>query len=430
MRPLVRHRRLVAALAVASCTLAGAPAHAQDESGSLLSRVVRAPLEALRAVERAGGDLWTTARGDDAASLAREVRRSASAAPAARDAAQWTGTRLHALSQSVRPLASTAVRTAGFVGAVPTTARALRGAADAVQAATPRQAVDGLIRSQVGVSPTEMSRASQTLASSSAAKQLAQPFTPTNLALGVGATALAGVLAEATDGEQGVDVGRAVSFLGERRFWGALVGSSVGYGLLSVAAAAVIPGGVGLIPTLGPLMVGMVGSQYGWEAGGRLAAGEGLSGLTDDLSLGKALGQAGGSTIGLVTGAHMAAVIGGSVGAVAGPVGAIAGALIVGRIGAELGEAIGGGDPSAVDQALTDANADLAQLRDASRTVRGYIGPAAPSSSEERLFVPSSAPDDVDAALRRREGAGALVLALEAGDRAAVRQRWGALQAP
>jgi len=186
-----------------------------------------------------------------------------------------------------------------------------------------------------GMSPAQAKTMAAKMASTPIIEHLKQPFRPSSIAMAVGINAGLNLLHQMRDGE-GLDVGKALSFVGEKTFWGGMVGSGVAYGVASYVASALLPPGVGMVAALVPTFAGMFASALGWEAGSGLAGGMSLGEALKNVSLPEMLGQAAGSSLGIILGGQLAMVMFAGLGTVAGPLGAIAGALVLGPLGAKL----------------------------------------------------------------------------------------------
>lgn len=189
------------------------------------------------------------------------------------------------------------------------------------------------------------------------ARQFWSPFSLPNLLATVGFAAAGGLLHAALD--EDVRWQDSLDFLGDRGFWGGVVGSGIGYGLASLVALSIFPVGGTLLPTVAPMIVGSIGSMLGWMLGRSLAEGESFSDSVRDLSALGTLGKAAGSVAGVALGVTVGAALGGTAGAIAGPIGAVAGALLLRNLGSDLGEEAGEG----LQETLRDRDGVVVPLR-------------------------------------------------------------------
>lgn len=264
------------------------------------------------------------------------------------------------LLQTLRPMASTTVKVAGVASTIPHTARALSQLPD-VRGQDLARAAEGAARRSVGFTPQNQAAVESMVQRSPWRQRAAAPFQPANFLFAIGTTAGLNLLSSVRSGE-GASLDAAFGFMQEKSFWGGLLGSSLGYSIASVVALAAFPAGAGLMATVGPMVVGMMGSIVGWQLGSMLLQGESLKDSLASLSPGRLFGQASGSTFGLLAGSHLGLAFGGNLARLMGPVGAIAGALILGNVGARWGEDVerslrgedlSGDDPSAEISSLT-----------------------------------------------------------------------------
>lgn len=330
------------------------------------------------------------ARGGAAAlaAKAQAARRAARGASAMR--------RIRRLSRAVKAFgAAGATRSGGApqpraAGASPLEQLAPTTAGDAERRQAPRPTRAGgadpveAVQRKLGLSDGEVRRLGRSLKSSPMVQELRMPFAPSNILFAVGATAGMGIASQLADAEQDVDLGRAVSFLGDGNFWAGLVGSGAGYSLATVVAMSLVPGGAGLLPVVLPLFAGMTGSIVGWELGSGALQDGGLRGALAGLSPARVLGQAAGTSAGLLLGANVGAMLGGTLGAMAGPVGAIAGALVLGNMGARLGESLRGlftGDTATMDSAFRDVGKTLDRFQALEDAVAGGVPASLPSAN-------------------------------------------------
>lgn len=246
------------------------------------------------------------------------------------------------------------------------------------------QGIGRYLRDRLGISPEQSAKVSNYLKGSPVFEQLKTPFQPANIMMAVGLTAGMNVLGQLQSGD-GLDLGAAMGFVGDSSFWGGIVGSGVGYGIAASVATMLIPAGAGLFPVLAPIMAGLTGSLVGWEAGAGLTQGKSLGESLANLSPTTVLGQAAGSTVGLLVGANMGAMLGGVLGGMAGPLGAMAGAMILGRFGAQIGEAakklFTDGDASEINAALERAGVMLGKVQDAGDAISDIQIPSLPSAA-------------------------------------------------
>lgn len=241
---------------------------------------------------------------------------------------------------------------------------------------------------KLGMSSNEVRRLQGYLKSSPVAAELRMPFAPSNILFAVGATAGMTVFSQMGQEGDGVDLGKALSFLGDANFWGGLVGSGVGYSLASIVAMSLVPAGAGLLPVVMPMFAGMAGSIFGWELGSHVFQEGGWREALEGLDPTRVLGQAAGTTAGLMVGANLATMVGGSLAAVAGPVGAIVGALVLGNVGARVGEALKGfftGEEA-------EAQAALQEVGGAFRKTEALLGKMGEVGSALAEVVPESLP--------------------------------------
>jgi hypothetical protein len=131
-----------------------------------------------------------------------------------------------------------------------------------------------------------------------------------------------------------VDLKSSVSFLGDKGFWGGLVGSGVGYSVAALAIQHLLPPGFGgvvaaFLPTFGALS----GSFLGAELGSRALREGSLKNVLSSISIAEILAQAAGSTVGMFVGANLLTSLAAGMGSFAGPVGSIVGGIV----GAQLG---------------------------------------------------------------------------------------------
>jgi hypothetical protein len=235
---------------------------------------------------------------------------------------------------------------------------------------------------------TEAQRLKTFVKTSPMAAELRMPFAPSNILFAVGATAGMTVFSQMGAEGEGLDLGKAVSFLGDKNFWGGLIGSGVGYSLASIVAMSLIPGGAGLIPMVMPMFAGMAGSILGWELGSGIFQEGGWKSALENLDPARVLGQAAGTTAGLMVGANLATMIGGTLGSVAGPIGAIAGALLLGNVGAKVGESL----KSLFSGDSSETEAALQQVGGAFRDTENLLGKLEKAGSILADVLPASLP--------------------------------------
>jgi hypothetical protein len=200
--------------------------------------------------------------------------------------------------------------------------------------------VTGIAARRLGISNAQAAKAARFLKSSPLFEQFLQPLRPANIGLAVGATAAMNLWSQLQEGEK-VDLTKAMGFVQEKSFWGGVVGSGVGYALISKVAFTMFPAGIGLLPGMGmlfPVFSGMAGSIAGWELGAGLIEGRDLKELLGEINITQVLGQALGSTAGMLVGAHFGAMLG----AIGGPLGAIVGSVLLAPVGAAIAKAIKG----------------------------------------------------------------------------------------
>lgn len=194
------------------------------------------------------------------------------------------------------------------------------------------------------------------------ARQFATPFSPTNVLLTVGLTVAGGMVVAAQ--EEDVTWRDALAMAGDRSLWVAMVTSGVGYAIASLAAAALLPTGAGLIPLLAPVVVGTVGAIVGWIVGEKVANGASVKEAFESLSLGSIVGLSVGAVVGVLAGVAVGAVIGGPVGAAVGPLAAVAGTLLFRKLGTRWGEAT----EASLQEAADETYRRLIDALDAGRT--------------------------------------------------------------
>ncbi len=184
-----------------------------------------------------------------------------------------------------------------------------------------------------GMSPRQAQIMSAKMAKTPIVEHLKQPFRPTSIAMAVGINAGMNILQQVKSG-QAVDLGSAMSFVTDQKFWGGMVGSGVAYGVASYVASALLPPGVGVIAALLPTFAGMFASTIGWELGA--SEGKSFNDVLKNIDWASTIGQAAGSSLGIILGGQLALVMFAGLGTIAGPLGAIAGALILGPLGAKI----------------------------------------------------------------------------------------------
>lgn len=279
------------------------------------------------------------------------------------------------------------------------------------------QEVEGVgrfVKDKLGLPPEQTSKFGRLVTQSPLFEQFKTPFQPANIMLAVGATAGFNLIAQMRS-DEGFDLGKALAFLGQGNFWGGLIGSGVGYGLMASVATFLFPPAAGLVPVLAPMFAGMFGSLVGWELGSGLASGEPLAESMGRLDPAKLLGHAAGSTVGLLVGANVGAALGGVLGSVAGPLGAIAGAVVLGNIGANLGEAaktLLTGDASQFDEAVQDAGSVLDKIQKAGQKLADLVPAELPAASLAQEGLPGRLKAEYDRNYTELRDA------LAAGDRA------------
>jgi hypothetical protein len=287
--------------------------------------------------------------------------------------------------------------------------------------------MEKLAQKKLHLSSSEMNRIQRYMKSSPMAAELRMPFAPSNLLFAVGATAGMTIFSQMGADSGQLDLGSAMAFLGDKNFWGGLIGSGVGYSLASIVAMSLIPGGAGFLPMVMPMFAGMAGSILGWEFGSSFFEEGGLSAALERLSPTRILGQAAGTTVGLLIGANLATMVGGTLGAIAGPLGAVAGAMILGSVGAKLGESLKemlSGKTSGIDEALAHVGASfretekvLDKLERTGGALEKILPPSLPSAN--------LATEGLPAALVRRYKATYQDLrqALQQGDRSRAQEK-------
>lgn len=272
--------------------------------------------------------------------------------------------------KNLKPVAQSATKAVAAVESFPGQVDAFKTKYDIPKNPTLSQEARGIgrfVKDKLGITPAQSAKVSGYVKSSPAFEQFKTPFQPSSILLAVGTAAGINIFSQ-LQGEDGLDVGKAFSFLGDSTFWGGLVGSGVGYGVMASVATMMFPAGAGLLPVLAPMFAGMTGSIFGWEIGSSLLGGESLSDALGKLSPATALGQAAGSTVGLLVGANVGAAIGGTLGSIAGPLGAIAGAVLMSKVGAQVGTAVKSllkGDATDLNNVLKDAGATIDKIQKA-----------------------------------------------------------------
>ena len=205
------------------------------------------------------------------------------------------------------------------------------------QNATTGQEVEGVSRALLEKAGLDVKQANTVNKAFEGAAQTAKafdPLKPQNIMLSVGITAGMSVLGQLASTGQ-VDLKSSMSFLGDKGFWGGLVGSGVGYGLAGLAVRAFLPPGFGgVVAAFLPTFAGMTGAYLGGELGTSLV--KGGTKLTDalkNLSIAEIVAEAAGSTVGMFVGANLMTSLAAGMGSFAGPLGSIVG----GMIGATMG---------------------------------------------------------------------------------------------
>lgn len=227
--------------------------------------------------------------------------------------------------------------------------------------------VSGMAARRLGISNAQAAKAFNFLKRSPLFQQLLTPLHPSNIGLAVGATAGMNLWNQMKSGEE-IDLGKAMSFVGEKSFWGGVVGSGVGYALMARVAFQFFPLGVGLVPGLGmifPVFAGMAGSIAGWELGSGMIQGRSMEEIFKEMDLVQVAGQAVGSTVGMLVGAHYGAMLG----AIGGPIGAIIGSILFAPVGASIVNSVvgmfvpgGGGDVQAAQRETENVLGKITQL--------------------------------------------------------------------
>lgn len=291
-----------------------------------------------------------------------------------------------AVEAAAKPVAQSAIKAVDTIASFPQQVTDFKTKYQIPQNPTLTEEVQGVgrfVRDKLGISPEQASRTAGYLQSSPIYEQLKTPFQPANIMMAVGTTAGLNMLSQIQGGE-GLDLGKAMSFVGEKSFWGGLAGSGVGYAVMSAVAMSMFPGGAGLVPVLAPMFAGMVGSTYGWQAGAGMFDGKSMGESLKALSPSTVLGQAAGSTVGMLIGAQVGKMVGGALGSVAGPVGAVAGAILMGQVGAKVGSAVKtllGGDATEMNGALAEAGELVEKLKNAEKAVSEIVPPKLPAAS-------------------------------------------------
>lgn len=329
---------------------------------------------------------------------------------------------VNAVDKAIQPVAQSATKAVNTVSSYPQQVDAFKTKYGIPQDPTLSQEVKGIgryVRDKLGISPAQAAKTSAAIQKSPAFEQFKQPFQPASIMLAVGATAGVKIFSQLQGGD-GVDLTETFSFLGQGSFWGGLVGSGLGYGLMASVATAMFPAGAGLLPVLAPMFAGMTGSIFGWEVGSGILQGRSLGETLQTLNPASMLGQAAGSTVGLLVGANLGAAIGGTLGAVAGPVGAIAGAMLMSKVGAGIGDAVKSmlkGDASDMNSILKDAGVVIDKIQKAEKGLAGVVPPSLPAASLAAEGLPSKLKGEYDKTYDE------LKAALESGDRALAHQK-------
>lgn len=153
---------------------------------------------------------------------------------------------------------------------------------------------------------------------------------PTSILMMVGIAAGSNLVGQMASGGK-MDLKSAVGFLGDKRFWGGAIGSSVAYSLAGMAITAVMPAGGGLIRALLPTMGAMAAGLFGWELGSK-GFDKGFKQAMSEIQVPEIVGSAAGSTLGMFIGGPLLA----GLGSFGGPIGAVAGAMLMGSLGKKL----------------------------------------------------------------------------------------------
>lgn len=341
---------------------------------------------------------------------------------------------VHTVEQNWNAVSQSANKISDVIDSYPQQLQAYRTRYNVPANASLQQEVEGagrFMRDKLNISPERTAQLSRSIKATPIYEQLRQPFQPANVMLAVGATAGVNILAQLRS-DEGFDLGKALGFVGESSFWGGLVGSGVGYGLMAAVATSLFPGGAGLVGVLTPMFAGMTGSIFGHEIGSGLASGESLSDTLGKLSPANILGQAGGSTVGLLVGSQVGAALGGTLGSIAGPLGAVAGAVLLGQVGAKIGDAVKSlfqGDDQPLKDAVNGAEATLQKLEKTGKTLEkagdilSQLIPASlPAASLAAEGLPAKLKDEYDSTYEDLRDA------LEEGDRARAFHRIQYLQ--
>lgn len=321
---------------------------------------------------------------------------------------------------NLKPVAQSATKAVAAVESFPGQVDAFKVKYDIPKNPTLAEEAQGIgrfVKDKLGITPEQSAKVGSYVKSSPAFEQFKTPFQPSSILLAVGTAAGINIFSQ-LQGDEGLDVGKAFSFLGDGAFWGGLVGSGVGYGLMASVATMMFPAGAGLLPVLAPMFAGMTGSIFGWEIGSSLLSGESLGDALGKLSPATALGQAAGSTVGLLVGANVGAALGGTLGSIAGPLGAIAGAVLMSKVGAQLGSAVKSlfqGDASDLNGLLENAKTTIDKMQktgDALSQIQLPAGAAGlPAASLANEGLPAKLKVEYDAAYQD------LARALQANDR-------------
>ena len=197
--------------------------------------------------------------------------------------------------------------------------------------ATPAQELDGVGRAlleKAGFDPKTASAASKQIQAASETAKAFKPLAPSSIMLSVGITAGMSVLGQLTSTGK-VDLAKSVSFLGDKGFWGGLIGSGVSYSLAALAITKFLPVGFGgpvaaFLPTFGALTASFLGGELGANA---LHSGN-LKDALKNLSIADIVAQGAGSTIGMFVGANLFTSMAAGMGSFAGPLGSIIGGMV------------------------------------------------------------------------------------------------------
>lgn len=367
-----------------------AAAAVAQTAGSVVSQVGQAGGMAAREVGEATRQVYFATQGDGATGVARSAKKAVNIAPKLHQATLTSkeqfmlrraqqqaleGEKILSKIGKVTPGntlfsgGSRASVTTPVAPAAPTESTAIPSSAPRSTTSKVIQVANGTVTRAPSLARTGLQglALAKVAAASPVAAQFQAPFQPANVAFAVAATAGFHLFHQLRDDEAGVDLQKVLGFVVDRSFWGGIIGSGLGYSLASVIATALIPVGGGLLATLAPLTISMLGSAIGWQIGSALLSGQGIQAGLEALAPGRLLGQSLGTTVGLLLGANLAGLAVGTMGVTLGAAGAIAGALVLGNMGASIGssfdESVPTGDPDQIFASIDQAQGNLATLQ-------------------------------------------------------------------